>query len=1207
MQKDEFTVREFPPIDTVGLTQEHHPIRVCIVTEEIIGPVRNGGIASTYYHLSKGLAAHGHEVHVLFLKGPVVQDKTPEHWVKHFAEFGVTLHYLDVPGGTRWGTATEWQDRFMAAYRWLRDQDPFDVVHTSEWRGGLIYALMAKRMGLAFRETLFLVKTSSPHIWNRHYQMQPIDKRDLVAASYAEQKCVELADMVIGGSAHLITFMDEIGYRLPPANVFVQPNIVDFSKVPVVDQRGPREPGDIVRTQNLIFFGRLEGRKGVEMFCNAIDILRERGITPGSVTFMGKWGAPLVTQGGMPVEEYISLKSSAWECPVKIINDKNQPEALSHMCSEDMIAVMPSLIENSTMAVYETLEKRIPFIATAVGGTPELIDSRDHDACLVAPRAQDLANRLQAALRDGQPIAHPNFSNDSNLEIWYGFHNFIGAGIAKDGRAATITALTEPVECSSTSIETLGWAALIRRGNQTDHLVQALIDEAPDVIVLTYTEAALRTAVELATAKLSEHGLTATALNCIGLAAGEALQAAADALGTDGLVVCDGANVTPGKGAIKAFKTALSRRPKDFVTAFSRDENGTLALPLGGDIASQYHGARAYGPECIAMTSSRRAELGAFEAYDLQNGLIHEFVTRNVTKGADLLVIPESMLTWHGLLESDRAVRGDGLNGYLRTKPLIDKADLPLRKILLAGLAGNTGAGSVNEAALRDGSRSDDQPVWMMPVEWNREDIREAGRHRMAVGLDETENRLWLMARGPGTRAFMIANTVQKTVEHECEAEPGDQNGDLTISSFDIPDTWEVGNSFPIRWELDESADGLRTRFFRVTKLGANTYALSARRPVLSKAAFDALAERHKQANVMAAALLIEDTSKLAEDLSEISPETETFLAEAGLSASKTAGLERISRDVDSTSIDELMALAYNTGRPGLDRKMALEKSAALLAALPSPDPLQVGDLRSGLILPKHGTWQPGKWVEGWVWDRAAPEHQFTVVMSHSEKDLIAVQANTRIERLGIRTPGLELRGFRLPLPADLLESHPKDGSFDLRVAETGTLLRGGRLIPLPDGNLGPAPEPADDTAGAISRSDTLLRDLASNPGIWSSKVDGDVRAGIISPGLKFRAVGSWIEGWAWDRDTPDMILNIAVFLDDELIFATQSGVLIPSLGIRTPGLESHGFRLPVLDRMTKGALELRVVETGAVVRNGAFAPKVGPDSRIGIAPLSET
>ncbi|MEP3056412.1 MAG: glycosyltransferase, partial [Ascidiaceihabitans sp.] len=179
MQIDTFKVKEFPAIDQIGMSTGREKLRVCIVTEEIIGPVRNGGIASTYYHLSKGLAAHGHEVHVLFLKGRVVQDETPEHWVEHFAAFGVTLHYLEAPKADLWGSSIEWQARFGAAYAWLRDNPPFDVVHTSEWRGGMIYALMAKRMGLAFQETLFLVKTSSPHIWNRHYQMQPIEQREL--------------------------------------------------------------------------------------------------------------------------------------------------------------------------------------------------------------------------------------------------------------------------------------------------------------------------------------------------------------------------------------------------------------------------------------------------------------------------------------------------------------------------------------------------------------------------------------------------------------------------------------------------------------------------------------------------------------------------------------------------------------------------------------------------------------------------------------------------------------------------------------------------------------------------------------------------------------------------------------------------------------------------------------------------------------------
>ena len=135
----------------------------------------------------------------------------------------------------------------------------------------------------------------------------------------------------------------------------------------MTDQRPPRVPGDL-KTSELIFFGRLEGRKGVELMCNALDILKERGIAIAD-DLHGQMGA-LATQGGMKVEDYLAEKEVNWDFPVDYITYKNQPEALSYMCSRDMVAVMLSLIENSTMAVYEALENNIPFIATATGGTP---------------------------------------------------------------------------------------------------------------------------------------------------------------------------------------------------------------------------------------------------------------------------------------------------------------------------------------------------------------------------------------------------------------------------------------------------------------------------------------------------------------------------------------------------------------------------------------------------------------------------------------------------------------------------------------------------------------------------------------------------------------------------------------------------------------------------------------------------------------------
>lgn len=657
----------------------------------------------------------------------------------------------------------------------------------------------------------------------------------------------------------------------------------------------------------------------------------------------------------------------------------------------------------------------------------------------------------------------------------------------------------------------------------------------------------------------------------------------------------------PRPGCVRAARIALQNRPDDFFTSFALSDQ-TLAMPLGGDTASQYLGARAYGPECIALTQFRRKTLGPLEPYDLRHGLIHEYVTRNVTAGADLLVFPEPMMDWPDLFEMDQVFRQDGLHGYLRAKPLIDTAGLPLRKVLLAGLSGQSGGGGVAEKSLRDGGRSDTEPVWMMPVEWTREDIREAGRHRMAIGLDEKENTLWLLARGPGERAFLVGNTPQKVTEVD-RSETAD-GGEMTISTFQIPDVWEVGQSYAVRWELDESAEGLRTRFLRISKLGANTYAISARKPVLSKPAFERLIDRHKEADSTSRALDDIDLSGIDDgDLTSLSPETLAVMSEAGVRTVRTSdGAPKFRRPkggVEAMAVDDLLALAYDTGRSGLERKLAHKKSGELLQDLPQTQPDAALDLRTGLVTQSDGAWPADGWIEGWAWDRAAPDKTLTILVRRGTEPVFATRTDVRIDRLASRTPGLEDHGFRLPLSADLFGDDP-DATIDLVVAETGTLVRGGNLR-LSDGMVQPVSGASEDTAGALAQSESILGTLGADPATWPLATGGTIRAGVVAPQTMFRPEGGWIEGWAWDKAAPQKTLTVAILQDGQAIFATSAATHIPSLGIRTPGLEAHGFRVPILARMTTDPIELRVVETGDSVRNGTFEPSVGADGRPGL------
>ncbi|UMG91152.1 glycosyltransferase [Nocardioides sp. TF02-7] len=869
--------------------------------------------------------------------------------------------------------------------------------------------------------------------------MQPITEPNLLAAAYAEQKCVELADRVVGGSAHLLSFMERVGYRIPDDHVHVQPNIVDFSNVAVTDRRPgpPRRHGDVVRTRDLVFFGRLEQRKGIEIFCTAVDLLHERGEVPSSVTFLGKWSGRLPAQGGITPEEYVAEKSRTWACPVTVVTDRNQPEALELLCEKDVIAVMPSLIENSSMAVYETLEQRVPFIATAVGGTPELVAEEDHPTCLVEPTAQALADRMEHAIRDGQVIARPRFSNEQNLRVWYGFHAYVAELIEREGRGRAVELLTAGVDRPGSEVASIAYVALARRGDVLDDLVKAFYAEAPDQVVLGYNDGAVRAEVDKAGLALESAGVSVKVVNCTGQTAGSALDRLVAEGRADAVVVSHGASAVPRLGYLDAARRALTHRPGCLFTAFFATDDATVGMPLGGDVASQVLTSRAYGPEVFAFRRETFDAVGGSSRTTLATDWFMSTSPARPRPATSCWSFPSSSSPGESAAEESRAFHTDPMHAYLKAKPMIDRSTLAQRKVLLAALHPGRTSGGVDERMLRGGVTDDGESQWLLPATWDPEDVAAARQRRLVVGLDCRTDELWLYARGLGERRLIVRGEAVPVTLVATRGEEGSEDH-VTVSRFQVPTDWEAGSSYPLTWGLYDGEVKIRNTFLRVNKIGARTFAVAGRTPVLSAGALTDLVHsvpvRWPVPQPVAAGSASDPTDPVADE--PAAPHRCRLRAHRD-----RLGRRRRRAGCPGGARRPEAAGRHRPGRGARAQPRPPRESTADAARADHP--------RSGLQPPyAHDGWRTGDWLTGWAWDREDRDRILHVVLMSAAEPLLMVRADGTDRSLE-DVPGRGRHVFRIPV----LPEHMERADLHLRIWESHTrVYRGGLRLDLSAG-----------------------------------------------------------------------------------------------------------------------------------------------------------
>ena len=367
------------------------------VADELLGYAGNG-IGTTTTFVSLALARRGHDVTVLFA-GPPRNGPVTAVWQSLYEDSGVLVREL-APGD---GNV---EPRHFARARDVEAAlrvDPPDVVVVQDLGAPAYTALRLRRLGLAFERTSFVVFCHGTRQWvtdvSRKIRVLP----GAHAVTVLERASVELADAVVSPSAYLVDWMRDEGWRLP-MQTFVIPHV---SRAAATGERRPAPVEPAERVERIAFFGRLEERKGVGPFVEAVNALD----ADVDVEFLGR-PTPL-----WPVERIRELLRNEH---VAFETGLDQHEALERLRRPGTLAVIPSFEENSPNVIYECLENGIPFIASDVAGIRELVAADDHARVLFEPTPEGIVAALGRALANGGALrpARAAFDDEDSLRRW---------------------------------------------------------------------------------------------------------------------------------------------------------------------------------------------------------------------------------------------------------------------------------------------------------------------------------------------------------------------------------------------------------------------------------------------------------------------------------------------------------------------------------------------------------------------------------------------------------------------------------------------------------------------------------------------------------------------------------------------------------------------------------------------------------------------
>ncbi|KAI8808286.1 hypothetical protein BJ742DRAFT_869251 [Cladochytrium replicatum] len=337
--------------------------------------------SNSFESLASALGSQGWNVTVLYI-GP--QNPQIENIAKQYTSRSILLRQLPDPEVLYTEETDPEGITSLGVMHYLRNLEPdqYAVVYFQASSGAAYYPLLSRSQGTLCISAKFLVGVDT--IGDSHLQRIVLGDPSYVSTDvralkleYMQQKSVELADTVVAQSQEIFAMLDEQQWLYSITEAHILKPIPSGQAV----NAGLSVNTSIdMQVEELVFIGSLSKESGIELFCDALDILvLEQSFEATKITFIiPEWTGSDVIQN-LTAIEYLELRSQKLSSPIQwnLITDlRAEQDIVKYMlesstsATSNRVAVIPS-----TNAINFDLPRALHFAGVPVLGSLEVKSS----------------------------------------------------------------------------------------------------------------------------------------------------------------------------------------------------------------------------------------------------------------------------------------------------------------------------------------------------------------------------------------------------------------------------------------------------------------------------------------------------------------------------------------------------------------------------------------------------------------------------------------------------------------------------------------------------------------------------------------------------------------------------------------------------------------------------------------------------------------